>query len=185
VDLEEKHFKCHRLGLKTTVVGAIKSRTNWRPAVLCHKRLETSSQRHKVWDAIEGVLALVLANIGFKEPHSRFKGLFQMNAAEKKRLNHEQGYDRFIVENCESLFTVQTQGAQKLISPYAVKDYPEGFPQLAAFVSRDDDLAMHRGFKHCYNRVLLYLKVQITKLKEKLHELDKQDNVNPERQYRL
>jgi hypothetical protein len=66
-----------------------------------------------------------------------------------------------------------------------VDEYPEGFPQLAALISCDDDLAMHRSFKYCHNRVLLQLEVQITELEKDLFELDKKDNADPDMEYRL
>jgi hypothetical protein len=66
-----------------------------------------------------------------------------------------------------------------------VDDYPEGFPKLAAFISCDDSLAMHRSFKYCHNRVLLHLEVEITELEKKLHILDKEDAADPDRMHRL
>jgi len=93
-------------------------------------------------------------------------GLFSgMSAEERGRLNRKLGYDKFKQEN--------------------VDKYPVGFPQLAALISCDDDLAMHRGFKYCHNRLLLQLEVQITELEKDLYKLDKEDEVDPEREHRL
>lgn len=64
-------------------------------------------------------------------------------------------------------------------------EYPEGFPQLAALISCDVDLAMHRSFKYCHSRVLLHLEVQITELEKDLYKLDKKDEADPEREHRL
>ena len=71
------------------------------------------------------------------------------------------------------------------MNSYAVDDYPEGFPKLAAFISCDDSLAMHRSFKCCHNRVLVQLEVQITELEKKLYILDKEDAADPDRIHRL
>jgi hypothetical protein len=66
-----------------------------------------------------------------------------------------------------------------------VDEYPKGFPELAALIGSDDDLAMHRNFKYCHNRVLLHLEVQITELEKNLFNLDKKDEVDEDRQHRL
>jgi hypothetical protein len=66
-----------------------------------------------------------------------------------------------------------------------VDEYPKGFPKLAALISCDDSLAMHRGFKYCHNRVLLLLEVQITELEKELYKLDKADSADPSKAWRL
>jgi hypothetical protein len=71
------------------------------------------------------------------------------------------------------------------MSACTVDEYPEGFPQLAALISCVDSLAMHRGFKHCHNRILLQLEVQITELEKELYKLDKEDAANPDKEWRL
>jgi hypothetical protein len=71
------------------------------------------------------------------------------------------------------------------MSSCTVDEYPEGLPQLAALISCDDSLAMHRSFKYCHNRILLQLGVQITELEKELYKLDKEDAADPDRQHRL
>ena len=71
------------------------------------------------------------------------------------------------------------------MSSCIVEEYPEGFPKLAAFISCDDSLAMHRAFKYCHNRVILQLEVEITELEKQLYTLDKEDKADPEREHRL
>ena len=74
---------------------------------------------------------------------------------------------------------------ETLIRFRIVDEYPEGFPQLAALISCDNDLAMHRGFKNIHNRILLHLEVQITVLEKELNDLDRRDSADPEREHRL
>jgi hypothetical protein len=71
------------------------------------------------------------------------------------------------------------------MSSCIVEEYPEGFPKLAAFISCDDSLAMHRAFKYCHNRVLLHLEVEIMEIQKQLHNLDKEDAADPDREHRL
>jgi hypothetical protein len=66
-----------------------------------------------------------------------------------------------------------------------VDEYPKGFPQLAALISCDDSLSMHRSFKYCHSRGLLHLEVQITELEKELYKLDREDAANPDMTYRL
>jgi hypothetical protein len=74
---------------------------------------------------------------------------------------------------------------RKLMNSCTVDEYPAGFPQLAALISCDDDLAMHRSFKYCHSRILLRLEVQITELEKDLYKLDKKDEIDPETGHRL
>jgi hypothetical protein len=63
--------------------------------------------------------------------------------------------------------------------------YPEGFPQLAAYMTSDNDFAPLRGFKYCHYRILLERQVEITELERQLFELDESDAANPDMHYRL
>jgi hypothetical protein len=67
----------------------------------------------------------------------------------------------------------------------ADEEYPRGFPQLAAFISSDNDFAVFRGFKYCHYRILLELEVEITEMERALWDLDKADEANPDMTYRL
>ena len=64
------------------------------------------------------------------------------------------------------------QGADLII----VDDYPAGYPQLAAFITSDDNFSMYRKFDRPCNRLLLDLQSQITALVSRLDELDRSDH---------
>ncbi len=63
--------------------------------------------------------------------------------------------------------------------------YQKGFPQLAAFMSSDDDFNMILGNKYLHTRVLLQKMVEIEELDKALSALDKRDATDPRRQWRL
>jgi hypothetical protein len=65
------------------------------------------------------------------------------------------------------------------------EDFPVGFPQLAAFMKSDDDMAMARSFDQVHFRILLQLQVELTQLESAVHELDKSDEENEAMRYRL
>lgn len=59
-----------------------------------------------------------------------------------------------------------------------VEDYPQGWPQLAAFQNSKDDLRICRRFGLLHCRLLLMLQAEITELEAKLLKLDKEDAEN-------
>lgn len=54
-------------------------------------------------------------------------------------------------------------------------DYPEGYPQSAAFVNSDDTFANVRRFGRVSSRLLLHLQNELTALEKQLDDLDKED----------
>jgi hypothetical protein len=67
----------------------------------------------------------------------------------------------------------------------SVEDYPNGWPQLAAFINSDDNLAVVRRFGLLQSRLLVMLQAEITNLESKLHKLDQEDNESQATHYRL
>jgi hypothetical protein len=59
-----------------------------------------------------------------------------------------------------------------------VQQYPDGYPQLAAFQSSDSEFSVYRRFGTLRNRVLLHRQHELAKLEEKLFDLDKSDYKN-------
>jgi hypothetical protein len=66
-----------------------------------------------------------------------------------------------------------------------VKDFPKGYPQLAAFLNSDDNFAVFRRFGNLSARALVQLQVDLTELEKKLHDLDDADALDPVMSYRL
>lgn len=66
---------------------------------------------------------------------------------------------------------MQTDGSK-------VDDYPEGYPKLAAFLSSDPGFPVYRGFGLLLHRLLLYLQHELSKLEQRLNELDRDDAAN-------
>ena len=56
-----------------------------------------------------------------------------------------------------------------------VEDYPEGYPQLAAFIASADNFSIFRKFDRASNRVLLHLQSEIAALDKGLDEMDQAD----------
>lgn len=54
-------------------------------------------------------------------------------------------------------------------------DFPDGFPQLAAFVNSDDTFANFRRFGRLSARILLHIQNDLNDLEQKLDALDNQD----------
>jgi hypothetical protein len=78
----------------------------------------------------------------------------------------------------------ETRKAEELTLPLD-EEYPKGFPQLAAFISSDNDFAVFRGFKYFHYRILLELEVEITEMERELWALDHADEADPDMRYRL
>ncbi|PMD60011.1 uncharacterized protein K444DRAFT_589725 [Hyaloscypha bicolor E] len=57
-----------------------------------------------------------------------------------------------------------------------VDDYPEGYPQLAALITSDDNFCIYRKFDRASNRVLLHLQSEIAALDNGLNQMDRADD---------
>jgi hypothetical protein len=66
-----------------------------------------------------------------------------------------------------------------------VDDYPEGYPQLAAFMNSDDTFANVRRFGRLSSRLLLHLQNELTALEKRLDDLDNSDAANAVLEKRL
>ncbi|KAF2430123.1 hypothetical protein EJ08DRAFT_252447 [Tothia fuscella] len=64
-----------------------------------------------------------------------------------------------------------------------IKDYPAGYPQLAALLNSDPDYPIYRRFGTLRSRVLLHRQYELAKLESKLSELDQKDAIDSK--YRL
>jgi hypothetical protein len=60
-----------------------------------------------------------------------------------------------------------------------------GWPRLAAFHNQSDSCAVYRRFGLLFCRLLLQLQGELTLLEEKLLQLDKQDDSDENKRYRL
>jgi hypothetical protein len=56
-----------------------------------------------------------------------------------------------------------------------VENFPEGYPQLAAFLNSDDSFAIFRKFSRTNTRILLHLQAEIQALEMELDLLDRED----------
>jgi hypothetical protein len=56
-----------------------------------------------------------------------------------------------------------------------VDNYPEGYPQLAAFMNSDESFAIFRKFGQTNCRVMIHLQSEIAALEKELEELDRSD----------
>lgn len=61
-----------------------------------------------------------------------------------------------------------------MVSP-VVEDYRPGYPRLAAFLNADNDFAIFRCFGRLHARILLHKQAEITRLEERLDELDRSE----------
>ena len=63
------------------------------------------------------------------------------------------------------------------------RDYPRGFPQVAAFIAKDSDktTTIYRRFDSLYAQNLLYLQARLQKLEAQKNAIDQQDLSNPTR----
>jgi hypothetical protein len=60
-----------------------------------------------------------------------------------------------------------------------VHDFPEGLPQLAAFMNSNDSFALCRRFGRLSDRLLLHFQVKLTGMEKELDEIDKADGEHP------
>jgi len=56
-----------------------------------------------------------------------------------------------------------------------VDDYPQGYPQLAAYLNLDPNFPVYRRFGTMRHRVMLHRQIELMKLEQKLNEMDKAD----------
>ncbi|GME27624.1 hypothetical protein BKCO1_17000149 [Neofusicoccum parvum] len=63
---------------------------------------------------------------------------------------------------------------------HTVKEYPEGYPQLAAWINTDDNFRVYRRFGELRNRVLLQYQFKLAKLEAVLQKLDEDDSNSKE-----
>ncbi|KAL1631188.1 hypothetical protein SLS56_004435 [Neofusicoccum ribis] len=61
-----------------------------------------------------------------------------------------------------------------------VKEYPEGYPQFAAWINTDDNFRVYRRFGELRNRVLLQYQFKLAKLEAVLQKLDEDDSKSKE-----
>lgn len=54
--------------------------------------------------------------------------------------------------------------------------YPQGWPQLAAFLNSSDNFAIFRHFGTAHCRLLLHLQAELTEIEKQLDDLDKSDS---------
>jgi len=66
-----------------------------------------------------------------------------------------------------------------------LKDRVVGLPRLSAFLNSDPNFAIMRGFGELHCRVLLHREIELTTLEKELQKLDKEDEQNPDMEYRL
>jgi hypothetical protein len=70
-------------------------------------------------------------------------------------------------------------------SSNTVDDYPEGYPQLAAFANSCDTFANVRRFGRLSYRLLAHLQNDLIDMEKKLDELDKKDAADKTMEKRL
>ena len=66
-----------------------------------------------------------------------------------------------------------------------MEDFPSGYPRVAAFLNSDADSRLYRRFGYLRNRLLLHRQDELVSLAEELAKMDKTDDSNPHRKYRL
>lgn len=54
----------------------------------------------------------------------------------------------------------------------AVRDYPDGYPQLSAWINTDDNFRVYRRYGELRNRILLHYQLKLAKLEERLEQMD-------------
>jgi len=62
---------------------------------------------------------------------------------------------------------------------------PKGYPRSAVYLNSDKGAALFRRFGDVHTRILLYLQVEITRLEQKLKELDRDDDSKEETRWRV
>jgi hypothetical protein len=78
-----------------------------------------------------------------------------------------------------------TQLSTRLTWCAELEKHPNGWPQLAEFLNSADNTAIIRRFGQLHCRELVMLQTEITKLEQKLTELDKHESESASTVYRL
>ena len=66
-----------------------------------------------------------------------------------------------------------------------MKDFPHGYPQLAAYTNSEDNRHICRRFGYIRSRLLLYVQDEVQQLEKRLADLDSSDEASEETAYRL
>lgn len=69
---------------------------------------------------------------------------------------------------------VTQSNTKPVIDRCTVEEYPEGFPQAAAFINADPTFAIYRRFSRGRTRIILQLQAQLMMLEKKLDQYDKE-----------
>ena len=59
-----------------------------------------------------------------------------------------------------------------------MKDFPEGYPRLAAYANSDINTHLYRSFGYVRSRILLYVQDEVSELESQLIALDSEDQMN-------
>jgi hypothetical protein len=62
-----------------------------------------------------------------------------------------------------------------------VEEYPNGYPQLAAFQSSESSFSIYRAFDYLHSRVILEIQDELRSLEDNLQSLDDMDNTRKRR----
>lgn len=74
---------------------------------------------------------------------------------------------------------------KSVIDKRTVEEYPEGFPQAAAFLNADPTFAIYRRFNRGRTRIILQLQAQLMMLEKKLDQYDKEMAENKDTEWIL
>ena len=66
-----------------------------------------------------------------------------------------------------------------------MESYPEGYPQVSAFLNSDECFPVHRRFGSLSSRLLLHKQDEIRELEDELQSLDEHDATTPQGRRRL
>ena len=66
-----------------------------------------------------------------------------------------------------------------------MKDFPRGYPQLAAYTNSEDNRHICRRFGYIRSRHVLYVQDEVQQFEKKLADLDESDRANEETAYHL
>lgn len=69
---------------------------------------------------------------------------------------------------------VTQSNTEPVVNRCTVEEYPEGFPQAAAFINADPTFAIYRRFSRGRTRIILQLQAQLMMLEKKLDQYDKE-----------
>lgn len=87
----------------------------------------------------------------------------------------QSGYDQFHYENCKQMQPSNLYYNLLIFS--TDRNYPDGWPRVAAFMESSDSFGIFRKFGQCHTRLLISHMSNITDLETELHEIDKRDEL--------